>query len=66
MDFCVYDTDPGFDRIWDMVSTCTHRNLDIHVPVYMINITIPASENMFGQTPVMFIVYSKKTAGIFF
>lgn len=51
--------------IFGIWCSCTHRNLDIHVPVYMINITIPASDNMFGQTPVMFIVYSKDGRNFF-
>lgn len=38
-----------FDHIWGMVFTCTHRNLDIHTPVHKINITVPVSDNIFGQ-----------------
>lgn len=30
-----------FDHIWDMMSTCTQKNLVIHISVYTINTTIP-------------------------
>lgn len=34
-----YEPYPGFDHIWDVTLTYTQRNLDFHVPVYIINET---------------------------
>lgn len=51
---------PSFDHIQDTVFTRTWRNLDLHIPVYMINIGIPVSNRciLFAQVTAMFILYS--------
>lgn len=43
----------GLDHIQDMVSTCTQRKVGIHIPIYMINISIPVSDSCtsFAQVP---------------
>lgn len=40
--------------------TCTQRNLDIHLPGYMINIRTPVSHDFFAQVPLMFIFLQHK------
>lgn len=42
------------------VLTCTQRNLDIHLPGYMINIRTLVSHDLFAQVPVMFIFLQHK------
>lgn len=56
------------DHIPAAAFTCTQADLDSHVPVYMVNISIPASDYcvLFAQVAVMFILLSQqKTAAIF-
>lgn len=56
------------DHIQGAVFTCTQTDLDIHVPVHMVNISIPASDFcvLFAQAAVMFILFPQpKTAAIF-
>lgn len=55
-----YEPYPCFDHIRDMMLTCTHRNLIIHIPVYIINTSIPVSGYLFAQVIVTSIVCNIK------
>lgn len=46
--------------ILGVMVTCTQGSLHVHIPIYMMNISIPVSNNciIFVQVHVMFIFYS--------
>lgn len=51
---------PGFDHIRDLVFTCTQRDLDIHIAVFIINVSILLCDYsvLYAEAPVMFIFSS--------
>lgn len=52
-----YEPYSDYDHIQCMTFTCTQKNVNIHVPEYMINVSIPESDYslLFAQALVMFI-----------
>lgn len=53
------------DHVQGAVFTCTQADSDIHVPVHMVNISIPASDYcvLFAQAAVMFILFPQQKNG---
>lgn len=53
----------GYDHIQGMMFTCTQRNPVIHIPVWMINTSIPVSDYciLFEKVPVNLYLFTMQS-----